>query len=414
MCYWPALTANLAECQLPLLEWLERVAGPGAQVAREFYGAPGWVLHHNSDLWGFAAPVGEGHDDASWSCWPLGGTWLARQALAVPEVLGDDQLLARTWRAVRGAVEFALWWLVEQPDGSVGTSPSTSPENLWRDADGRPWALTRSSTSDVELLRDLFDGVLAVAGGVAPPDLLARVRTALDRLPAPGVLPDGRLAEWGDGAPDVDPRHRHQSHLVGVFPGRATLLEPRLTEAARTSLASRGEESTGWSLAWRLALWARLGDAGRVRALAQRFLRPVEPVLATQDPPEHSGGVYRNLLSAHPPFQLDGNLGFTAGVVEALLQSHETTAEGRLLLRVLPACPWPRGRVQGLRARGGVVVGVDWAPGAAAVVTVSCPHGARLLLDHAGRRTLVDLLPGEERTLALAPAPAVAGVGAPR
>ncbi len=378
MNYWPAHTANLAECAEPLLPWLERVAVSGAGWARTLYDAPGWVAHHNVDRWGFAGPVGAGVDDPSWSFWPMGGVWLARHLLTDAEFTGDVATLRRAWPVVAGAVEFALAWLQPQADGTLGTSPSTSPENLFLDAGGAPWALSTSTTSDLALVRDLFDGVLAVgpllAAGDgesegADPGFLARVRDALDRLPATRVTADGRIAEWSDDPREQDPHHRHQSHLIGLFPGREiTPSTPELMAAARRTLEARGPESTGWSLAWRLSLWARLLDADQVAATVRRFLNPADDAAAYT---VLDGGVYRSLLCAHPPFQIDGNFGFTAGVVEALLQSHEVGADDVRLLRLLPACPWPTGSVRGLRARGGITVDLVWRDGELTTATLT-------------------------------------------
>ncbi|TGO03886.1 glycosyl hydrolase family 95 catalytic domain-containing protein [Serinibacter arcticus] len=409
MSYWPALTTNLAECHAPLTTWLALVAETGTAVARDLYGAPGWVLHHNGDRWGFAAPVGRGTDSASWSFWPLGGVWLARQALAEAEVLGDRAAAGRVWPVVAGAVELALWWLVEDADGTLATSPSTSPENTWHDDDDdeRSWSLTTTSTADVELLRDLFDGVLTHAPDDADPVLLGRVAAALRRLPATRVLADGRIAEWSGAEVDVEEHHRHQSHLIGVFPGRSiTRSTPELAEAARASLRGRGEESTGWSLAWRLALWARLGDAHRVAATVARFLRPVDPPgpdgSRRSAAHAHEGGVYRSLLCAHPPFQIDGNLGFTAGVTEALLQSHERVPLDGVevpLVHLLPACPWPDGRVRGLRARGGVVVDLVWSGGRVTTATLRSDRDVAVVVERGGERVPVHLSAGEAATL---------------
>lgn len=408
MSYWPALTTNLAECHAPLTTWLETVAETGAAVARDLYGAPGWVLHHNSDRWGFAAPVGRGSDSASWSFWPLGGVWLARQALAEAEMLADPAAVRRVWPVVAGALEFALWWLLPGEDGTLATSPSTSPENTWRDGrGGGPWSLTTTSTGDVELLRDLIDGVLAHAPEGADPTLLARAAEAQRRLPPTRVLDDGRVAEWSGDEVDVDPHHRHQSHLVGVFPGRSiTRATPELAEAARASLLGRGEESTGWSLAWRLALWARLGEAERVAVTVARFLGPVDPpgpdASRRSAAHAHEGGVYRSLLCAHPPFQIDGNLGFTAGVAEALLQSHERAVLDGVevpLVHLLPACPWPDGRVRGLRARGGVAVDLAWSGSRVTRATIRAERDVAVVVEHDGERTPLRLRAGEAAIL---------------
>nr|WP_241740047.1 MULTISPECIES: glycoside hydrolase N-terminal domain-containing protein [Microbacterium] len=406
MNYWPAHTANLSECAEPLLPWLGRVAVTGQRWAKRLYRAPGWVMHHNSDMWGFAGPVGAGVDSPSWSFWPMGGVWMARHLLADAEFTGDIRRLLRAWPIACGAAEFALAWLQPQPDGTLGTAPSTSPENLYLDADGVARAVSESTTSDIELVRDLFDGIVSVAPllpyrGPADLALIDRVYDARDLLPPTRVTADGRIAEWTGDPVEQDPRHRHQSHLIGLYPGRSITAEtPELFAAARRSLQERGPESTGWSLAWRLALWARLHDADGVAATVRRFLQPADDAAHGSGEAGQTGGVYPSLLCAHPPFQIDGNFGFTAGVTEALLQSHEQDALGIRLLRVLPAAPWASGSVTGLRARGAVTVDTAWADGVVTSVRLRADRAAALEVVGPGLEAQrVDLQAGDEVSL---------------
>ncbi|WP_196250792.1 glycoside hydrolase N-terminal domain-containing protein [Cellulomonas sp. JZ18] len=369
MNYWPTLVGDLAECHEPLLSWLDRLAVAGERTARELYGARGWVAHHNSDPWCFTAPVGAGQDSPSWSTWPFGGVWLARHVLDHHDWTGDDEALRRHWPVVRGAALFVLDWLVELPDGTLGTAPATSPENQYLLPDGTVASVGVSTASDLAMARDLLEHVrrLAPVAGDHDEDLRAAVDGALERVPTERVAPDGRLAEWSRDVPDAEPEHRHQSHLYRVFPGTSIDPDasPALAAAARRTLDARGPDSTGWSLAWRLALRARLRDPQGVAELVDAFLNPVDADLARAvgatragPAPRHVGGVYRGLLCAHPPFQVDGNLGFTAGVAEALVQAHRLGADGVREVHLLPALPaaWADGRVRGLRLRGGLRV----------------------------------------------------------
>lgn len=371
MAYWPAGPANLAECAEPLLGWLPGVAASGAATARELYGARGWTAHHNSDAWAFTLPAGEGDGDPSWTAWPLGGAWLAQHVWDHFEFTGDTAALGRAWPLLHGAARFCLDWLVEQPDGSLGTSPATSPENHFVADDGAPAAVSTSTTSDLALVRGVLERTLASLDALEdcvehvdpdtdqPVDVAAwraEVDAALRRLPGERALPDGRLAEWSQDLADAEPEHRHTSHLIGVFPGGWVHPDttPELAKAAAATLDARGPRSTGWALAWRLALRARLHDGAGAEELVHALLAPAGA----------GAGVYRNLFSAHPPFQVDGNLGFTAGVVELLVQGHRVL-DGVREVHLLPALPpgWREGSARGLRVRGGITVDVTWAEG---------------------------------------------------
>ncbi|MBI9116120.1 glycosyl hydrolase family 95 catalytic domain-containing protein, partial [Sanguibacter suaedae] len=393
MNYSPAETANLAECHEPLLRWLTRAAqGPAREAARHLYGADGWVLHHNSDAWGHAATVGAGDGDVSWAWWPLGGVWLARHLWDHHEFSGDVAHLRDAWPVLASCARFVADWVVADPargPGATRTVPSTSPENRYVAPDGAPAAATTSSTMDVALVRDLVLRVRQAADALgSAPDWLPALESAVAALPDPRVGPRGELLEWAEDLAEAEPEHRHTSHLVGVYPlgqiGPGT--HPGLAAAARRTLELRGPESTGWALAWRLALWARLRDAEQAHETLGRCLRPA---LAAdgEGGPAHRGGLYPNLFSAHPPFQIDGNLGLVAGIVEMLVQSHE----GRIDL--LPALPsaWPAGSVRGLRARHDVVVDVEWARGAPTRVRLVSARPRRTDLRWGDRTVTIDL-----------------------
>ncbi|WP_411722030.1 glycosyl hydrolase family 95 catalytic domain-containing protein [Mycetocola sp.] len=403
MNYWAAEALQLPECHEPLLDLVEALAAAGADTARRLYSCRGWVAHHNTDAWAFSSPTS---GDASWSQWPMGGIWLVLQ-LDEHRRFGaaDDRWLARFWDVATGAAAFALDWLVEDESGNLGTRPSTSPENRFSTPDG-PASLVSASALDRALLADLFSTVEDLAARLDRLDLpiVAEVLAARSRIAGPRITPSGEIEEWGTVLDETDPQHRHVSHLYPLYPGRGTRA-PALEAAASRSLDRRGDDSTGWSLVWKLCLRARLRQPDRVADLLRLVFRP-----STEGATGHAGGLYRNFFAAHPPFQIDGNLGFPAAVCEMLLQSHS----GEISL--LPALPvdLPEGTATGLRVRPGLLVDVSWSAGtlvsatlASAIrdsgtlasATLAAGAAGEYRVVYRGTDIVVSVLPGERATV---------------
>jgi alpha-L-fucosidase 2 len=363
MNYWPAGPANLGECVEPLLRMVEELAINGARTARNSYGARGWVAHHNTDLWRAAAPI----DGPLWGMWPTGGAWLCTTLWDHYQYHPSPALLRRLAPLFAGASQFFLDTLVEDPKGrGLVTSPSLSPEN-----EHHPQvALCAGPAMDSQILRDLFDATLQAQAllGTGDPAFADAVRKARARLPADRIGAQGQLQEWLEDwdAIALDRRHRHVSHLYAVYPsGQVNVRDtPQLAQAARVTLDARGDESTGWATAWRLALWARLGDGERAYRILQGLLGPVR--------------TYPNMFDAHPPFQIDGNFGGAAGILEMIVQSWGGEIH---LLPALPAA-WPKGSLRGVRARGGIELDIAWSQGRPTRLRLRGQPGAEVRLRH--------------------------------
>lgn len=373
MNYWSAPVLLSPDVFEPLLALVEHIARTGTDTARELYGTRGWVAHHNSDVWGWSLPVGDGHGAASWAIWMMGGVWLTHNLWDAYEFSGDRDLLReRVWPVMRGAVEFCLDWLVADADGVLRTSPSTAPENSYVAADGRPTALGLTATSDLTLIGALFERALVAIDDLEIDDALeAELREALTALAPLQVGSDGRLLEWSAEVEEHEPLHRHLSPVVGLYP-LDTLTPERtheLFEASVRLVDARGPGAMGWSWAWKIALRARARQGDIAASLLEEALTPFDGDATRHGPVDGSewGGLLPNLFSTHPPFQIDGNLGFPAAIVEMLVQSHG----GRVQL--LPALPasWPLGDAQGIAVRPGLVLDIAWRDG---LVTSAALH----------------------------------------
>jgi len=371
MNYWPAGPANLGECVEPLLRMVEDMAVTGAETARRGYNARGWVAHHNTDLWRATAPI----DGALWGLWPMGGAWLCTTLWNHYAYTVDEAFLRRLYPLLKGASLFFVDALVEDPKGrGLVTSPSLSPENVHPSG----VALCAGPAMDRQILRDLFAATLSAHAMLKDPDTdFARtIEQKRTRLPADRIGAQGQLQEWLDDwdAQAPEQQHRHVSHLYGVYPSEQINVRdtPDLIAAAKTTLNVRGDKSTGWATAWRLALWARMGEGDRAHSILMGLLGPSR--------------TYPNMFDAHPPFQIDGNFGGTAGILEMIVQSWGNE------IHVLPALPaaWPEGVLTGVRAKGGIELDVEWAHGRLVHAVLRGRPGSRVAVRYGdARATLV-------------------------
>lgn len=390
MNHWPLEVGNLAELIDPLTRYTERLAESGKHTARHFYDAEGWCAHILANAWGFTAPS----EDPSWGATNTCGAWISLHLWEHYLYTLDRAYLERVYPTMRGAAEFLRSILIEEPKtGYLVTAPTTSPENGFylNDEDKKRGIVTHiclGSTMDNQIAREIFSAVVSASEilGVDS-DLRKEYIAVINRLTPNRIASDGRVMEWMEEYFEAEPEHRHISHLFGLYPAaQITRHTPELMDAARLTLNVRGDAGTGWSRAWKICFWARLGDGDRAHKLLGSLLEP-----AIEDGAHH-GGTYPNLFCSHPPFQIDGNFGGSAGIMEMLLQSHDGA------ITLLPALPtaWSSGEFRGLKARGNIEVSCRWSEGRVAEASLKSATNQTVILRTAdGKEQEVECRKGE-------------------
>lgn len=364
MNYWPTLVCSMPEMYEPLISFVKDISETGVETAKAYYGADGFCCHHNVDLWRISTPA---KGNPVWSFWPMAGAWLCRNLYEYYTYTLDREYLKDTaYPIMLSAVRFCLDMLIDDGNGSLIFAPSTSPEHEYL-LDGNKCPMSKTTYMTMGIIRDLFINITKAAEILGDDDkILAEIKEKYPKLLPFKIAENGQLLEWYDDEKSSEPHHRHVSHLYSLFPADLITVDstPELAAAAKRTLELRGDGGTGWSLGWKINLWARLRDKDKVIKLIDNQLKYMPPASHARS---HGGGTYPNMFDAHPPFQIDGNFGATSGITQALMQAY-----GSKIL-VLPALPdkWKNGHIHGLTAPGAVKVNIDWADGKLTKLTLA-------------------------------------------
>lgn len=397
--YWPALVANMPEMNMSLMTFLKELQGSGEKTAKAYYGVDkGWCLAHNTDIWAMTNPVGLNTGDPSWANWNMGGAWVSTHIWEHYAFTLDKTFLKEYYPTLKGAAEFCLNWMIEK-DGKLMPSPSTSPENIYVTDEGYHGRSVYGGAADLAMIREcLTDAKLAATALGNDKQFVAEVDKALRKLAPYKIGKRGNLQEWYHDWNDEDPTHRHQSHLFGLFPGHnltdGVHTTAELKKAAARTLEIKGDKTTGWSTGWRVNLFARLGDAKSAYHIYRKLLSFVTPDKYKGPDARRGGGTYPNMLDAHSPFQIDGNFGGCAGVIEMLMQSDYDTKTTTITL--LPALPdnWKDGEVKGILARGGYAIDMKWENKKVTALTITAQKAGKVKLNYNGKVRTVSVKAG--------------------